>query len=282
MKESLTKLQKIGFTDYEAKVFMALYQGYAMSAADVAKEAKIPRPSVYSILRVFAKKGLCNEIDTPSKQIYEMIDSSYIHGKIEFEVKSDYEKKMNNLNDCFDTIKPLYKSKKPKEYKTDVELVRGYNLSKEIKFLDLIKSSNQGILIMNRFRGNVSTTLDKEAIDFYKRGGYIKSIYEKSMNFKIKINNEWKKVSKEDLIRICEEFSRQGENIRFLSEVPQIMAVFDEKIVYISLWDENTPSIENSDIIIKNKRFAGFITNLFNLYWDKSDTLSKLKQTLNL
>jgi sugar-specific transcriptional regulator TrmB len=93
MKESLTKLQKIGFTDYEAKVFMALYQGYAMSAADVAKEAKIPRPSVYSILRVFAKKGLCNEIDTPSKQIYEMIDSSYIHGKIEFEVKSDYEKK---------------------------------------------------------------------------------------------------------------------------------------------------------------------------------------------
>jgi hypothetical protein len=189
---------------------------------------------------------------------------------------------MNNLNDCFDTIKPLYKSKKPKEYKTDVELVRGYNLSKEIKFLDLIKSSNQGILIMNRFRGNVSTTLDKEAIDFYKRGGYIKSIYEKSMNFKIKINNEWKKVSKEDLIRICEEFSRQGENIRFLSEVPQIMAVFDEKIVYISLWDENTPSIENSDIIIKNKRFAGFITNLFNLYWDKSDTLSKLKQTLNL
>jgi HTH-type transcriptional regulator, sugar sensing transcriptional regulator len=282
MKDALNKLEKIGFTKYEAKVFLALYQGYVMSAAEVAKEARIPRPSVYTILRDFAKRGICNEIDTPSKQLYEIIDSSYIQDKLELKVKSNYKKQMNGIKDCFDSIKPLYKSRKPKEYKTDVELVRGYNLYREVKFLELVKSSNKGIMVMNRFRGNVNDQLSKEAIDLHKRGGYIKTIYENSTNFRIKIDDEWKNVTKEDLIKMCEEFVKHGEQIKFLKEVPQFIAVFDERTVYISLHDENTPGPENSDVIIKNTRFAAFITSLFNMYWDKADTLEVLKQKLNL
>jgi HTH-type transcriptional regulator, sugar sensing transcriptional regulator len=282
MKEALNKLEKIGFTKYEAKVFLALYQGYVMSAAEVAKEARIPRPSVYTILRDFARRGICNEIDTPSKQLYEIIDSHYIQGKIKLDYNVKYEENLKNLEICFNEIRPLYKSKKPKEYKTDVELVRGYNFFKEVKFLDLVKNANEGILVMNRFRGDVSSKLNKEAIELHKRGGYIKSIYENSTKFRIKFNNEWKNVTKEDLIHLCEEFARHGEQIKFLDEVPQIVAVFDERVVYISLFDENTPAIENSDVIIHNKRFASFITSLFNVYWDNADTLEVLKQKLNL
>jgi len=282
MRDTITKLEKIGFSNYEAKVFMALYEGYAMSASDIAKEAKIPRPSVYEILRNFAKRGICNEVDTPSKQLYEIIDSNYIKGKLELGYKIQFDTNIRNLKECFTSIEPLYKSKKPKQYRTDVELIRGYNLSKEMKFLELVKNSSRGILLMNRFRGNISTTLDRETRDFFKRGGVFKSIYEKSTKFRIKINDEWKNVTKSDLIKICEEFTKQGEKIKFLNEVPQIMAVFDESVVYISLWDEHTPAIENSDIIIKNKRFASFITSLFNLYWDKANTLEELKKQLNL
>lgn len=282
MKEALNKLEKIGFTTYEAKVFLALYEGYVMSASEVAKEAKIPRPSVYNILRDFAKKGYCNEIETPSKQLYEMIDSHYIQGKLESDTRTMYKNKLKGITDCFDSIKPLYKSKKPKEYKTDVELIRGYNLYREVKFLDLVKNSNKGVMVMNRFRGNISANMDKETIDLHKRGGYIKSIYENSTDFRIKIDNDWKDVTKEDMIKLCEEFVKQGEQIKFLDDIPQVIAVFDEKIVYISLHDENTPGPENSDVIIKNTRFAGFITSLFNLYWEKADTLEVLKQKINL
>jgi len=282
MKEAINKLEKIGFTNYEAKVFLALYQGYIMSAADVAKEARIPRPSVYNILRDFAKRGYCNEIDTPSKQLYEIIDSSFIQGKLENDTRTNFENRLMGIKDCFNEIKPLYKSKKPKEFKTDVKLIRGYNLYREVKFLELVKNSGKGIMVMNRFRGNVSSKLDKESIELHKRGGYVKSIYENTTNFRIKLDNEWKNVTKEDLIKLCEEFVKHGEQIRFLNEVPQFIAVFDEKTVYISLHDENTPSPENSDIIIKNTRFAGFIISLFNLYWDKADTLDVLKQKINL
>jgi sugar-specific transcriptional regulator TrmB len=280
MGKEIEKLEKLGFSNYEAKVFFALYQGSVMSAAEIAKDAKIPRTSVYQILRSFASKGYCNEITTPTKQLFEIIESKVIEEKLELQLEREYRSGLTSIKDCFNEIKPLYKTKQPSEYKTDVELIKGYNLYREAKFLDLVKNSSKGIMVMNRFRGDVSSKIDVESKRLFKRGGYIKSIYENSTNFKLKINDKWQNVTKQDLIHLCEEFAKHGEDIRFLNEVPQILAVFDERIVYISLFDEKIPARDSSDIIIKNKRFASFVISLFNLYWDKADTLEILKKEL--
>lgn len=281
MGDEVNKLERIGFGSYEAKVFLALYKSSVISATDIAKEARIPRTSVYEILRSFAIKGYCNEIRTPTKQLFEIIDSKVIEDKLEIELTTEYQNRLTSLKDCFNGIKPLYKTNRPDEYKNDVELIKGYNLHREMKFLELVKKSTKGILVMNRFRGNVSSNLDAESKKLFNRGAYIKSIYENTTNFKIKINDSWQNVTKRDLIKLCEGFARQGEQIRFLSEVPQILAVFDETTVYISLFDEKIPARDSSDVIIKNKRFASFIISLFNIYWDKADTLEILKQELN-
>ncbi len=280
MGKEIEKLEKLGFSNYEAKVFFALYQGSVMSASEIAKDAKIPRPSVYQILRSFATKGYCNEITTPSKQLFEIIESKIIEEKLELQLEREYKNSLTSIKDCFNEIKPLYKTKQPAEYKTDVELIKGYNLYREVKFLELVKNSSKGIMVMNRFVGNVSSKIDTESKKLFKRGGYIKSIYENTTNFRLKINDKWQDVTKQDLITLCEEFAKHGEDIRFLNEVPQILAVFDERIVYISLFDEKIPVRDSSDIIIKNKRFASFVISLFNLYWDKADTLEILKKEL--
>lgn len=184
------------------------------------------------------------------------------------------------LKGCFNEIRPLYKTRQPDEYRQNVQLIKGFNLHREQKFLELVKNSSKGILVMNRFIGNVSGKLDKESRDLHKRGGYIISIYENSTNFKLKIDDKWQNVTKEDLIQLCEDFVKHGEDIRFLNEIPQTMAVFDEKIVYISLYDEKVLPRDSSDVVIKNKRFAAFITGLFNIYWDRADTLEALKKEL--
>ena len=280
MKDLVEKIKKLGFSDYEAKVFLVLYQGYKMSAAEIAKEARIPRTSVYDILKSFTKKGLCNEVQTPSKLIYEVIESRVIEDKVKMEIEQEYKKKLLALQDCFTSIKPVYKTKQPPEFKADVELLKGYNRLRSQKFVELVKQSNKAILIMNRFQYKASSKIDAESKKFFKRGGKVKSIYQSTGDFRIQINNKWQNVSHEGLIKLCEEFSKQGEEVRFLKEVPQVMAVFDEKIVYFSLFDENIPYRDMSDVIIKNKRFASFITSLFNMHWDKADSLEILKKAI--
>ncbi len=279
MGKEIEKLEKFGFSNYEARVFFALYQGSLMSAAEAAKEAKIPRPSVYEILKNFCKKGICNEIQTPTKQLYEIIDTDVLETKIENEIRKETSLRISLLKSTFKEIKPLYRSKLKSEFTSDVELIKGFNRSRETKFQDLIKRSKKAILYMNRFEGNVSESLDSETKNFYKRGGHFRSIYEANGNFKIKINNEWQVVSKDQLIQLCKKFEKQGEKIRLSDNVPQILAVFDGNTVFISLYDENIPKNERSDIIIHNKRFAGFVTEMFELYWDKSESIESFAKT---
>jgi hypothetical protein len=133
---------------------------------------------------------------------------------------------------------------------------------------------------MNRLEGNVSFDLDEENRKFYSRGGKVKAIYESTENFRIKINGKWQHVTREGLIKLCETFEKQGEDVRLIDSVPQVMAIFDEKIVYFRLSDESIPVSERSDVIINNKRFAEFITNLFNLYWDKADAIETIKKII--
>jgi sugar-specific transcriptional regulator TrmB len=280
MGKEIEKLERLGFSNYEARVFFALYQGSVMSAADAAKEARIPRPSVYEILKNFCKKGICNEIHTPTKQLYEIIDSDILETKIENEIRKETSLKLSLIKSTFKEIKPLHRSKRPAEFQSDVELIKGFNRSREMKFQDLIRKSKKAILYMNRFEGNVSDGLDSETKNFYKRGGKFRSIYEASGNFKIKINNQWQVISKDELIELCKKFEKQGEKIKLSENIPQILAVFDGKTVFISLYDENVPKNERSDIIIHNKRFAGFVTEMFELYWDKSESIEKFAKTL--
>ncbi|MFI5145330.1 MAG: TrmB family transcriptional regulator, partial [Ignavibacteria bacterium] len=272
-KHLIQKIESIGYSTYEARVFLVLYKGYRMSAAEIAKFAKIPRTSVYDIMKIFVQKGICNEITTPSKLVYEVIDKKVLEDKVTIETEQEYKRKIVKIKECFTELSPVFKSEQPPEYKSDVELIKGYNRQREQKFLELINNSKKGILLMNRLRGNVSNELDDVTRKFFKRGGEFKSIYESSGNFKIKVNNKWENVTKEGLIKLCETFIGHGEQVKLIEEVPQLMAIFDEKIVYFSLHDESMTYRDSSDIIINNKRFASFITSLFNMYWDKADTI---------
>ncbi len=49
-----------------------------------------------------------------------------------------------------------------------MELVKGYNRLRSQKFVELVKNSHKGILLMNRFKGNVSLDLDDETKKFSK------------------------------------------------------------------------------------------------------------------
>ena len=168
MEETIKKLETLGFTIYESKVFTVLMSGHNMTAAEIAEKANIPRTSVYDILKQFAEKGFCNEIQTSTKLRYEMIDPDVIEGKIEEELVVSHDKKLKQLKSSFSTLKNLYKATEPDENKVDVELIKGFNKFRALKFIDLLKNSDKEMLLMNRLEGHVSQEVDEEVLKFYK------------------------------------------------------------------------------------------------------------------
>lgn len=270
-RELLNKLQELGFKEYESKVFLVLLNGTALSASEIAEKAGIRRTSVYEILKSFASRGFCNEIETNTILKYEIIDPRVIADKIEREIKQTNELKIYNLKSAFKDLEEIHKSREAEDNsKINIELIRGFNKHRQEKFIELMKNARREILFMIRLEGYISEELDTGAKEFFKNGGVIKSIYEASLNFKIIKDNSRLNASTEDLVRICKRFEKSGEKVRISNfELPN-MTVFDRKIVFINIQDKSIPRHNNSDIIIKNEEFAGKMIDLFKYYWENA------------
>jgi HTH-type transcriptional regulator, sugar sensing transcriptional regulator len=275
-------LENIGFTNNEAKVFLVLYKGKNMTAAEVAKEAGMQRTSVYEILKSFAEEGICNEIQTTTKMRYEMIDPDVVKDKISRSIKSEQEKKIEYLNESFEKLKPLFGRDQQGSVTEQVELIKGFNKHRHIKFVDLLKNAKKEVLIMNRLEGYVSGELDEVGINFIKKGGVVKSIYEGSGDFKLLEGNKWVSVSDENLVNLYQSFEDYGEEIRVTKTITQNITIFDREIVFINLIDKNIPGSERTDIVVYNKNFAEYSAQNFLNLWDNSETLKEFEKRVKI
>lgn len=279
-KDKIHKLENLGFTRNESKVFLTLMSGNVMTASEIAKSSDIPRTSVYEILKSFTEKGICNEIETPTKLKYEIIDPDVVKDKIEREIKKSHSVRLDSLENTFDEFKALYKADSDEDGSHDIELLRGFNKHRHLRFVELFKNAKKEILLMNRIRGRISAEQDEVGKKFLKNGGVAKTIYEISTDFKIKIDDRWEDVSKEGLVEICEQFEQDGTQIRLAKHVPQNFAVFDQRVVFLNVVKEIKGKYESSDIISSNPGLAELFTYTFNCLWDSSMTLIEYKESL--
>ena len=282
MGDLIQKLKASGFTDYESKVFIALLQGKLMSASEIAEDARIIRTDVYKILRTFVQKGFCNEIETNSILKYEVIEPDIILDKIEQRINSEKDKEVKNIKEIFKELKPLYKSKYNENGKVvNVELIRGYNQHREVKFINIFKKAKKEILFMTQPVYLVTDEIDNIAIKFIKNGGVIKSVYEASDDFKLVTKDGFKQGSLKDLIHSIQGFEKYGEQVKLCtSKVPNI-TIFDREIVYINIIDKTVPKHSETDIITRSKSFAESMVTVFDSFWEKSYKINDYKKKFN-
>ncbi len=277
----IEKLKSVGFKEYESKVFIVLLKGIPMSASEIAKEAKIIRNSIYDILKSFVQKGFCNEIETNTILNYQVIDPEIVMDKIMREYTDGYHNKLESLKDTFTELKTIYNAKTEKNEGADlgIQLIRGINAHRVAKYADLLKNSKTEVLGMYRLKWLVSDELNADAIRIVKGGGTVKTIYQVSPDFKIIKGGKPEAGSAAALIKVCETFRENGEDVRLSDvKIPNI-TVFDNENIFINMTGEkNVPKYKQADIIIKNPEFASHMRDLFNFYWNQSITIEEFKK----
>lgn len=282
MDSFIQKLRKLGFTEYESKVFFAILQGHLMSASEIAEAARIRRTDIYAILKRFVDKGYCNQIETNSVTKYELINPDIILDKIEGRINKTREKEITDLKEVFKELKPLYRTKDNGENNiVNVELIRGYNQHREAKFINIFKKAKKEILFMTRPEYMVSGDVDNIAVNFIRNGGVIRSVYEANGNFRLKKNGAWKEGTVNDLIDTVRVFERYGEQVRLCEcKVPNI-TVFDRETVFMNINDGTVPKHNEADIIIRSSNFADSMILVFESFWKKSQEPDKFRQKIN-
>lgn len=71
--ELIQQLKQLGYTEYEAKAYIALTTQNPATAYQVSKVSGIPRARVYDTLNTLAEKGLVMKAETPDQSLYTPI-----------------------------------------------------------------------------------------------------------------------------------------------------------------------------------------------------------------
>lgn len=280
-KEIIEKFKSVGFKEYEAKVITVLMKGVPMSVPEIANDAKLLRNSIYDILKSFAVKGYCNTIETGSTLKYQIINPDIIIDKVEREFAEQSRKNVSTLKDAFTELKDMYKDVSSNEDSIDnVELIRGFNKHRVMKYMELIHNARYEILSMNHLRGVFTEEINDFTKDFVKRGGVIKALYKISLDFKVRKEGKSIQANNDDLVHVCEMFESYGEQVKLTAiEIPN-MVIIDREKVYLNLTgNKNDERNKQTDLIVNDKRYAENMRDLFEGYWERSATIKEYQNS---
>ena len=78
MKDTVQILQRLGFGDYEAKVYIGLLRGGPMSGYELARVSGVPRANVYDVLPRLEERGAVVRAEAPSGARYSAVPTSQL------------------------------------------------------------------------------------------------------------------------------------------------------------------------------------------------------------
>ncbi|MBN8585989.1 MAG: hypothetical protein J0M37_12940 [Ignavibacteria bacterium] len=279
----IDKFKSIGFKEFDAKVFIVLMKGIPMSVPEIADEAKLLRNSIYDTLKHFAEKGYCNIIETNTTLKYQIINPEVIIGKLEKDYNENLKNKISVLKDTFGELESFYKQNPAEsDDKTDnVELIRGFNKHRVLKYMGLIKSAKKEILSMNRLKGIVTDDINDFSLNFIKGGGSIRSLYKISLDFRVKKGDKTVNASNDDLLNICRVFESYGEQVKLTSiEIPNMVIIDREKVFVNLAGDPGSQKNKQTDLVINDRQYAENMYDLFENYWERSAAPSEFQEII--
>ena len=242
------ELKQVGFTDKEARVYLALIELGPSSVSEVARKAQINRTTGYDILEALVAKKLARSAEKRGKMIYVAENPDNIKKNLE-EESQRYKIMAEKVNGIMPELKSLYTEieKKP--------IVKFYEGIKGLKALyeDSLNSS-EGL------RAYTSTDDLKKIM-----GEYAEDYFQKRTDKKIVIRS----------IMPDSEYSRHLKSVgkEFLRDVrlvppdkfnfsPEIY-IYDDKLTLMSLR-------ERFGVYIESKEIADALKTAFELAWERA------------
>lgn len=253
MNELEHQLQKIGLSDKESKLYLALLSTGPVTARDVANLAGINRSTTYVILESLVKKGLVGSVDQNKIRKYSAVSPERLLSHIEEQVR-EFTNMVGKVNSILPQLKSIYTGIGPKpkiQYFEDSEGIKTV-------YEDTL-TANEAIRAFASI-DNMHQVLGDYFPTYYQRrtakGIHIKSIHPdtKASRERVKHNKE---ESREAVLIPQDKFG-------FTPEIN----IYDDKIAFMSL-------VEKHAMVIESKELADALKKIFELAWIGAKSISK-------
>src|SRR5215213_4479818 len=221
--ELVGQLTRLGLTSYEAKAYLSLIKRDSYTAAQVARQAALPRQRIYDVLGTLVQKGLAvarpgtvvKYSATPPEVAINLLIQSHRQELAEME---------RGARSMVETLQPSFEAGQahtdPLEY---IEVLRDRRAINE-RFAELQSSVKREILVFTKPPYATPPQENVEGIEV-ARTHVARSVYEVDV------------LDDDAMARGIKRFIDAGEEARFVEQVPLKLVIIDEATVMFGMQD---------------------------------------------
>jgi len=259
--ERIAQLTRLGLTSYEAKAYLALIRRDSFTAAQVARQAALPRQRIYDVLGSLVQKGLAvarpgtvvKYAATPPEVAISLLISA--HRQQLTEMESGARLMISSLQPAFEAGQA---HSDPLEY---IEVLRDRGAINE-RFAELQQSVKKEILVFTKPpyatppQENVEglqVTLTHEARSIYEFGVFDDPAVTEGVR----------------------RFLEAGEEARFVAELPLKLVIIDETIVMFGMEDPVAGGSDLTIVVVEHRSLARVLKTAFDAIWAQGLTFDQ-------
>jgi sugar-specific transcriptional regulator TrmB len=256
---AVTQLVRLGLTSYEARAYIALTGRDSFTAAQVARVAGLPRQRIYDVLGSLVQKGLA--VTRPGDVVkYAATEPSLA---LELLVAARREELHSLEQGAAATVRALtaafaagQKHTDPLEY---IEVLRDPGAI-TARFDELQSGIKQEILIFTKPPYAKPPQENVEGLEVVRKHK-ARSIYEFSV------------FDDPAIAEGVRQFIAQGEQARFVQELPLKLVIIDETIVMFGMQDPVAGAEpELTMMVVEHPSLARVLKTAFDAYWAQGVT----------
>ena len=251
--ELVGQLTRLGLTSYEAKAYLSLIKRDSFTAAQVARQAALPRQRIYDVLASLMQKGLAvarpgtvvKYSATPPEIAINMLVQAHRQELLEMEQAG---------RTMIDMLKPAYEAGQthtdPLEY---IEVLRDRRAINE-RFAELQAQVKEEILV---FTKPPYATPPQENVD----GLTVSRTHEARAVYEFGVFDD------PDVAEGVRQFIEAGEDARFVPELPLKLVIIDETIVMFGMEDPVAGSNDITIVVVEHSSLARVLKTAFDAIW---------------
>ena len=258
-------VKKYGFTEYEAKCYLALFEKESLSVGEIANLAGVPRANIYGIMQKLLAKGLCVSLPGAIKK-YSASDPGIFRN----ELNKSLDESRKTIDSLTTELASLYQKSRangnPLEY---IEVLKNPEQIHR-KYIELYSKAHKEVLGFSKppFSYSTKEQLDEQGaaqFEAAKRKVLQRGIIQMPRREEVKPYFE-------NLIatRRILKGNKKYQVLRFIDELPVKLHIFDEKVCFFGLEDPVKTKTSLTMLLTEHEAMAKSFKLLFQTFWRKA------------
>ncbi len=257
----IARLTRLGLTSYEARAYSALVRRDSFTAAQVAREAGLPRQRIYDVLGNLVQRGLASA--RPGHQVkYAAVAPELAIARLIAIQREELAERERDAAEIVEVLTPDYEA--------------GQAHTDPLEYIEVLHDRGA---INERF-AELQSQVKREILVFTKPP-YAKPPQENVEGLEVTLTHDARSVYEASIFddpattEGVRRFIEAGEEARFVDRLPLKLVIIDETIVMFGMEDPVANSEALTIVVVEHPSLAQVLKIAFDTVWEQGLTFNQ-------